>query len=172
MMLRDVTIERHNEAIDGVLAKISELDERVKNVRCPDTSQRMNQGAQFVRHLENMLVLARVIAQGARNRDESRGAHYKPEFKERNDAEWLRSTLAFHVPGDGNGHKSSVKYVRDFDYAIAGKPIHVTDAVDISLVRPRARKYETAGAASAAATGVLKETATKSAPPAQTRETT
>ena len=37
-----------------------------------------------------------------------------------------------------------------FDYAIAGKPIHVTDAVDVSLVAPRERKYEQAGAASAA----------------------
>ena len=46
--------------------------------------------------------------------------------------------------------------MRDFDYAIAGKAMHATDAVDVSLVRPRVRKYETAGAASAAATGALK----------------
>ena len=57
---------------------------------------------------------------------------------------------------DRAGH-AAVKYVREFDYAIAGKPLHVTDAVDISLVKPRVRKYETAGAASAAATGALKE---------------
>jgi len=48
-----------------------------------------------------------------------------------------------------------VKYVREVDYAIGGKTIHVTDAVDTSLVAPRERKYETAGAASAAATGKL-----------------
>src|SRR5262249_48797196 len=71
-MLRDCTIERDNAALDAVLEKIGELDERVQNVKSPDTSPRVNQGAQFVRHLENMLVLARVIAQGARNRDESR----------------------------------------------------------------------------------------------------
>jgi succinate dehydrogenase / fumarate reductase flavoprotein subunit len=50
-----------------------------------------------------------------------------------------------------------VKYVREFDYAVAGKAMHATDAVDISLVRPRVRKYETAGAASAAATGAVKD---------------
>ncbi len=148
-MLKDVTIERDNKTLDKVIDKIDELDERVKDVATPDLSARVNQGAQFVRHLQNMLILARVIAQGARNRDESRGAHYKPAFPERNDAEWLRTTLAFH---EGTG---KVKYVREFDYSSAGQPIHVTDAVDTSLVAPRERKYEQAGAASAAATGKL-----------------
>ena len=44
----------------------------------------------FTRQLWNMLVLARVITIGAYNRNESRGAHYKPEFPERNDEEWLK----------------------------------------------------------------------------------
>src|SRR5262249_49041376 len=55
-MLRDCTIERDNETLDGVLEKIGELDERVKKVKSTDTSPRVNQGAQFVRHLQNMLV--------------------------------------------------------------------------------------------------------------------
>src|SRR5690606_7869187 len=87
--------------------------------------------------------------QGARNRDESRGAHYKPEFPKRNDVDWSRTTLAKHET------KGSVKYLKEFDYVNAGQTIHVTDAVDLSLVAPRERKYEQAGAASAAATGKL-----------------
>lgn len=150
-MLRDCTIERHNKKIDAVLEKIDELEERSKRIRTTDTSVRVNQGAQFVRHLENMLVLARVIALGARNRDESRGAHYKPDFERRDDAAWLRTTLATH---DGPG---SVKFIREFDYSIGGKSLHVTDAVDTSLVTPRERKYEQAGAASAQAKGALAE---------------
>ena len=146
-MLRDCTIERENAVLEKVLDKISELDERVKRVRVTDTAQRMNQGAQFVRHFENMLVLARVIAQGARNRDESRGAHYKPAFAKRDDANWLRTTLARHK---GTGQ---VEFLRAFDYECAGERIHVTDQVDTSLVTPRERKYEQAGAASAMAKG-------------------
>jgi succinate dehydrogenase / fumarate reductase flavoprotein subunit len=96
-----------------------------------------------------MLVLARVIAEGARRRDESRGAHYKPDFPVRNDAEWRRTTLARH---EANG---AVKFLREFDYACAGEGVHVTDAVDTSLVAPRERKYEQAGAASAQAAGKL-----------------
>jgi succinate dehydrogenase / fumarate reductase, flavoprotein subunit len=156
-MLRDCTIERHNDKLAKVLEKIDELDERAKKVKTPDTSARVNQGAQFVRHLNNMLVLARVIATGAKNRDESRGAHYKPAFEKRNDAEWLRSTLAKHE------ERGSVKFVRELDYAIGGQSIHVTDAVDTTLVAPRERKYEQAGAASAAATGKLAEKKKESA---------
>jgi succinate dehydrogenase / fumarate reductase flavoprotein subunit len=148
-MLRDCTIERDNKALEGVLAKLGELDERVKNVRVTDTAQRANQGAQFVRHLENMIVLARVIAEGAKARDESRGAHYKPDFPKRDDAKFGRTTLALH------GGAGSVKFVRGFDYACAGQKVAVTDEVDLSLVAPRERKYEQAGAASAAATGKL-----------------
>ncbi len=145
IMLRDCTIERDNGVLDKVIAKLGELDDRVKRVRVTDTSNRMNQGAQFVRHLENMLLLARVIAQGARNRDESRGAHFKPAFPKRDDARFMRTTLARHKS------VGSVEFIRSFDYRCAGMPVHVTDEVDISLVKPRERKYEQAGAASTVA---------------------
>ena len=148
-MLRDCTIERDNATLDRVVGKLDELDERVKKVRCTDRSQRVNQGAPFVRNLENMLVLARVVAEGARQRDESRGAHYKPAFPKRNDADWQRTTLARHE------RKGAVKFVRAFDYEALGQTVHVTDAVDTSLVAPRERKYEQAGAANAAVAGKL-----------------
>jgi succinate dehydrogenase / fumarate reductase flavoprotein subunit len=156
-MLVDCTIERNNATLDRVLTKIEELDERSHRIGVTDTSAHSNQGSQFVRHLSNMIVLARVIAQGARNRDESRGAHYKPEFKERDDAQWLRTTLAFHESAASGAH-DSVRYAKDFDYELCGKSTHITDAVDISLVKPRPRKYEQAGAASSAATASVRPT--------------
>lgn len=145
IMLVHCTIERHNGELDKVLAKIAELTDRAGRVNVLDTASHANQAASFVRHLRNMLALARVIAEGARRRDESRGAHYKPDFAQRNDPDWLRTTLAFYENDGG------VKFVRNFDYQLLGKPLHATDEVDISLVKPRARKYEQAGAASAAA---------------------
>lgn len=147
-LLRDCTIERHNGTLDKVIAKIDELEDRYSRVGALDISEHANQSAQFIRHLSNMLVIGRVIAQGARNRDESRGAHFKPEFKQRDDANWLRTTLASY---QRDGNKSVVNYVRDFSYALGGTNIPITDAVDITLVKPRPRKYETAGAASAVA---------------------
>jgi succinate dehydrogenase / fumarate reductase flavoprotein subunit len=164
VMLRDCTIERHNGVLATVLAKIDELEDRWHAVGVPDASTRANQGAQFVRHLRNMLILARVIAQGAQNRDESRGAHYKPDFKQRDDENWLRSTMAMYKE---SGKRSHVDFVRSLGYPMLGKPVHVTDEVDVSLVKPRARRYETAGAASASATstGTPPKTATKEAQP-------
>ncbi len=147
-MLRDCTIERHNATLDKVIAKIDELEDRFSKVGAPDTGSHANQSAQFVRHLNNMLVIARVVAQGARNRDESRGAHFKPDFKNRDDENWLRTTMALY---GRDGTRSVVKYVRELDYTLAGERINAKDTVDISLVKPRPRKYETAGAASAVA---------------------
>jgi succinate dehydrogenase / fumarate reductase flavoprotein subunit len=152
-MLVDCTIERHNPTLDRVMAKVEEIDERSKRIGVTDTALgKLNQGAPYVRHLRNMIVLARVIATGARARDESRGAHFKPEFPQRDDANWLRTTLAFHR-GASNGTPDGIRYVREFDYTLAGQRVHATDAVDVTLVRPRARKYETAGAASTAGKG-------------------
>jgi succinate dehydrogenase / fumarate reductase, flavoprotein subunit len=68
----------------------------------------------------------------------------------------MRTTLARHKT------VGSVEYVRSFDYDCAGKSVHVTDEIDISLVKPRERKYEQAGAASAVAQGA----STSTAPPA------
>jgi succinate dehydrogenase / fumarate reductase flavoprotein subunit len=150
-MLVDCTIERHNPALDRVLAKIEEIDERAARIGVTDrTTGKMNQGAQYVRHLRNMVVLARVIALGARNRDESRGAHYKPEFSQRDDANWLRTTLASHEPGSGSTPDRAA-FVREIDYLLLGERVRATDVVDTSLVRPRPRRYDTADAASAAA---------------------
>ena len=98
-MLVDCTIERHNDKLDRAIAKIDELCDRSKRLGVTDTSTRVNQGAQFVRHLNNMLTLARVIAIGAKNRDESRGGHSSSTFKERDDARWLWTTMALHEPG-------------------------------------------------------------------------
>jgi len=152
-MLVDCTIERDNATLDKVLAKIEEIAERSRRVGVTDTAVgKMNQGAQYVRHLRNMIVLARVIALGARNRDESRGAHFKPQFTQRDDANWLRTTMAFHKAG-ANGENDAVRFVRAVDYTLLGQRVEVKDEVDTTLVRPRPRKYETAGAASTAAKG-------------------
>jgi succinate dehydrogenase / fumarate reductase flavoprotein subunit len=148
VMLRDCTIERHNGVLEKVIAKIDDLEDRWHSIGVTDTSARANQGAQFTRHLRNMFTIARVIAQGAKNRDESRGAHFKPDFKQRDDENWLRTTIALYA---ADGKRTAVNYVRSLEYPLLGKTVHVTDAVDVSLVKPRPRKYETAGAASATA---------------------
>jgi succinate dehydrogenase / fumarate reductase flavoprotein subunit len=98
-MTKHATIIRYNAGLDEADAKIMELLARFKNVNLSDKSQWANTSFAFARQLYNMLELARVIVKGARLRDESRGAHYKPDFPERNDEKFLKTTKAAFVNG-------------------------------------------------------------------------
>jgi succinate dehydrogenase / fumarate reductase flavoprotein subunit len=98
MMNTHCTVVRRNSELDEVDKKLQAMMERWKRVNVLDGSKTANQAIMFVRHLWNMLCLARVVAIGARLRDESRGAHYKPEFPERDDKKFMKSTLAVYDP--------------------------------------------------------------------------
>src|SRR5690625_3617020 len=87
IMTANVTVVRHNDKLLETDKKIVELMERYKQININDTQKWSNQAAFFTRQLWNMLELARVITIGAYNRNESRGAHFKPEFPDRNDEE-------------------------------------------------------------------------------------
>ncbi|MHB1701772.1 MAG: succinate dehydrogenase flavoprotein subunit [Acidobacteriaceae bacterium] len=119
-MTKHATIIRYNKGLAEADAKIVELLDRYKNINLSDKSQWANTSFAFTRQLYNMLHLARVVVQGAALRDESRGAHYKPDFPERNDEKFLKTTKASF---DGTGPK--------FEY----------EEVDTSLITPRARNY-------------------------------
>ena len=121
-MTDNVTVVRHNDKLQQTDEKIQELMERYKKININDTAKWSNQGATFTRQLWNMLQLARVITIGALNRNESRGAHYKPDFPERNDEEFLKTTMA--------------KY-----NAVTNSPEFHYEEVDTSLIAPRKRDY-------------------------------
>jgi succinate dehydrogenase / fumarate reductase flavoprotein subunit len=121
-MTNNVTVVRDNKKLIETDNKIGELFERYKNISITDTGKWSNQGASFTRQLDGMLHLARVITLGAYNRNESRGAHYKPEFPERNDEDFLKTTMANFNPANN---------APDITY----------DEVDTSLIKPRKRDY-------------------------------
>ena len=121
VMTDNVTVVRYNDKLRATDEKILELMERYKDIGISDTSKWSNQAGPFVRQLWNMFELARVITIGALNRNESRGAHYKPDFPDRDDANWLKTTKASWT---NDGPK--------FEY----------EPVDVSLIKPRARKYD------------------------------
>ncbi|HEY7676826.1 MAG TPA: FAD-binding protein, partial [Candidatus Methylomirabilis sp.] len=120
VMTDNVTVVRYNENLQNADNAIRAYQERWKRINIQDAARWANQAVPFTRALRNMLELARVIVQGALRRDESRGAHYKPDFPERNDQQWLKTTKAKWTP-DG--------------------PALSYDPVDISLLKPEARKY-------------------------------
>jgi succinate dehydrogenase / fumarate reductase flavoprotein subunit len=124
-MTKNCTVIRYNKNLKECDAKLVELLERIRNVNLSDRTQWANTTVAFVRQLYNMLQLARVVAQGAGMRDESRGAHYKPDFPERDDKNWLKTTKATFAPD-------------------ADEPKFEFEPVDISLIPPRPRKYDAA----------------------------
>ena len=97
-MTANVTVVRENKKLKMTYEKLQEFSERYKNINMEDTAKWSNSSASFVRQLEGMINLAHVITLGAYNRNESRGAHYKPEFPDRNDEEWLKTTMARYNP--------------------------------------------------------------------------
>jgi succinate dehydrogenase / fumarate reductase flavoprotein subunit len=117
---KNVTVVRINKNIEQTEGKIEELLERYKDVNLSDRSQWANTSFAFSRQLYNMLELSKVVALGARLRDESRGAHYKPDFPERDDERFLKTTKASFVNG-----QPKIEY----------------EDVDTSLIKPRPRKY-------------------------------
>src|SRR5690625_3190209 len=121
-MTNNVTVVRENERLLKTDEKLKELLERWENISINDTSRWSNQGVMFTRQLKNMLHLARVITIGAYNRDESRGAHYKPDFPERNDEEFLKTTIA--------------RFNKE-----TNAPDLYYEEVDTSLIEPRLRDY-------------------------------
>ncbi|MCM3116707.1 succinate dehydrogenase flavoprotein subunit [Neobacillus sp. MER 74] len=121
-MTDNVTVVRHNDRLLKTDEKIQELLERYQKININDTSKWSNQGAAFTRQLQNMLQLARVITIGAYNRNESRGAHYKPDFPTRNDEEFLKTTMAKFVDS-------------------SSAPAFRYEDVDVSLIKPRERNY-------------------------------
>ncbi|HEY4053214.1 MAG TPA: succinate dehydrogenase flavoprotein subunit [Terriglobales bacterium] len=122
LMTKDCTVIRYNKNLVQTDAKLVELLERFRNINLSDRSMWANTSFAFTRQLYNMLQLSRVIAQGAGMRDESRGAHYKPDFPERDDKNWLKTTKAYFAPD-------------------ADEPKFEFEPVDVSLIPPRARKY-------------------------------
>ncbi len=122
-MTEHVTVVRHNKDLERTDAKLRELQERYRRINLSDRSKWSNQTLSFARELENMLVLARVITVCALARNESRGAHYKPEFPERDDKNWLKTTRAHWDCG-----QIKIGY----------------EAVDVTLIPPRARRYDAA----------------------------
>jgi succinate dehydrogenase / fumarate reductase flavoprotein subunit len=122
LMTKDCTVIRYNKNLIKTDAKLVELLERFRNINLSDRSMWANTSFAFTRQLYNMLQLSRVIAQGAGMRDESRGAHYKPDFPERDDKNWLKTTKAYFAPD-------------------ADEPQFEFEPVDVSLIPPRARKY-------------------------------
>jgi len=139
-MTDNVTVVRYNDKLKATDEKLLELIDRYRHISLNDSNMWATHALPHARQLHNMLQLARVITLGALNRNESRGAHYKPDFPERDDENFLKTTIA-EYSGEG--------------------PVFSWEPVDIGLIEPRKRDYSKGKQAKAAAGGQAEQSPTK-----------
>ena len=120
VMMEKVGIYRNEGDMRAAVTEMQQLKERYKEVRVQDTGRQFNTDLLELIELGNMLDLSLITAAAALNRTESRGAHSREDYPERDDENWLKHSLTYL---EGNTVR--------IDY----KP------VDISIWEPKPRTY-------------------------------
>ena len=93
IMSEKVGLFRNKKDLAEALENISELREDYKRVHISGKCLRYSQELVNIIEFDSMLDLAEVITSGALKREETRGSHFRLDFKERNDKDWLKHTL-------------------------------------------------------------------------------
>jgi len=119
-MISKVGIFRDKKPMEEALAKIRELKERYQRITIQNKGKVYNVDLVRAQELEGMLDVAEAIITGALKREESRGAHSRLDFKERDDVNFLKHTIA--------------------TYSSSG-PIITYSPVKITKFKPEARRY-------------------------------
>jgi succinate dehydrogenase / fumarate reductase flavoprotein subunit len=99
-MMENVSVFRNDDTLSTALDRIEEYRTRAQNVVVDDKGKRFNTDLMDAVEIGYMVDYAEAIAASARQRTESRGAHSREDYEERNDDEWLKHTL-FRSECDG-----------------------------------------------------------------------
>ena len=121
IMMDKCGIFRNENDLKNLLAEIKELKERYKNISIQDKGTVFNTELMEAIELENLIINAEVTAYSALNRTESRGAHSREDFPNRDDNNWLKHTFIY----ENEGREPVIRY----------KPVTITK------YQPMERKY-------------------------------
>ena len=127
-MQEDVAVFRTGETLEQGAARVGEVFRRGADIKVSDRGLIWNTDLMETLEFDNLIGQAVVTVSSAVNRQESRGAHAREDFADRDDQEWMKHTLAW-LSSDGQ-----VK----IDY----RPVHsYTMSNDVAYIPPKARVY-------------------------------
>ncbi len=148
IMTRAATVVRNNPQLDEAYGLVDELHQRAMKSSLTDTGSWTNQNVIFTKALQDMFPIAKCILKGARQRDECRGAHYKPEFampslSQTDPAERRQEAEEWCDRFEAN----NAKYLKSSIATLHGNDPEITyEDVDTSSIPPRPRLYGLVGA--------------------------
>jgi len=128
IMQTDAAVFRTGATLREGCDKLAKTYESFKDVRVSDRGMVWNTDLIETLELDNLLAQATATINSAANREESRGAHAREDFPERDDGKWMKHTLCW-VEGAG---KPNIDY----------RPVHLNTLTDdVAVVAPKARTY-------------------------------
>jgi succinate dehydrogenase / fumarate reductase flavoprotein subunit len=127
-MQRYASVFRTGEILDEGTTKLGEVVERLAGLRLTDRSMIWNSDLVEALELENLMLQAVATMHSARYRTESRGAHAREDFPDRDDQDWLKHTLC---------------WIRDgHEPAIGDRPVHTRPlSNEVEPIPPQKRVY-------------------------------
>jgi succinate dehydrogenase / fumarate reductase flavoprotein subunit len=128
-MQEDAAVFRTGETLEQGVRRLRDIHGRIPDLNVSDGSLIWNTDLVETLEFDNLIGQAAVTVNGALNRQESRGAHAREDFKDRDDHTWMKHTLAWF-----DGPTGEVR----LDY----RPVHTfTMTNDIAYIPPKARVY-------------------------------
>ena len=128
-MQEDCAVFRTGDVLQNGRDRVQEIWKGSDDIKVTDRSLIWNSDLVETLEYDNLIVQAMVTVQSALNRTESRGAHAREDYPDRDDGTWMKHTLAFIDP-----EKHTVR--------LDNRPVHTyTLTNDVQYIEPKARVY-------------------------------